>query len=199
MLKLLKNIFQLFKPVQNGLSTVIQSIENKPENTMQPDLNRTAFELILAEEGFREKPYYCTEGFPTIGIGFRIGNKGDPLPADRTMTLDEARRLCYQKIDSAINQIELDHPTVWGNCNLERKVILISMYFQLGRTGLGNFKRMLAAMASSDWLQASIEAKDSRWYRQTPRRAYRHAQTLLEGKFDVYQSQGYKTVKVYYK
>lgn len=199
MLKLLRKVSSLIKPLQSDVSAVMQSIQNKPESAMREDLNRTAFELILVEEGFREKPYYCTEGYPTIGIGFRIGGKGEPLPTDRVMTMDEARRLCYEKIQSAIDNIQLDHPAVWNNCNTERKVILISMQFQLGRTGLSNFRRMLAAMASSDWLQAANEAKDSRWYRQTPKRAHRHAQTLLEGTFEVYQTQGYKTVKLYYK
>lgn len=166
---------------------------------MQPDLNRTAFELILAEEGFKARPYYCTEGFPTIGIGFRIGNKGEPLPPDREMTLLEARRLCYQKIESAINSIQASHPIEWANCNTERKSILISMYFQLGRTGLAGFRNMLAAIRACDWLEAHNQALDSRWYRQTPKRAHRHSQTLLEGVFYVYKQEGYQTVKLYYK
>ena len=33
------------------------------------------FELLEYEEGFRAKPYYCSEGFVTIGIGSLIGPK----------------------------------------------------------------------------------------------------------------------------
>ena len=35
--------------------------------------------LLNFEEGFSEVPYYCSEGYPTIGIGKRIGPKGAPL------------------------------------------------------------------------------------------------------------------------
>ena len=36
--------------------------------------------IIKSEEGFRVKPYYCTEGYPTIGYGRVIGAKGSELP-----------------------------------------------------------------------------------------------------------------------
>ena len=32
--------------------------------------------LLQYEEGFREKPYVCSEGYPTVGTGIRIGPKG---------------------------------------------------------------------------------------------------------------------------
>ena len=35
--------------------------------------------LVQYEEGFREKPYLCSEGYPTVGTGIRIGPKGADL------------------------------------------------------------------------------------------------------------------------
>ena len=35
--------------------------------------------LLQYEEGFREKPYLCSEGYPTVGTGIRIGPKGAAL------------------------------------------------------------------------------------------------------------------------
>ena len=41
---------------------------------------RVAVQFVLNyEEGFSAKPYYCSAGYPTIGIGQRIGPKGAPL------------------------------------------------------------------------------------------------------------------------
>ena len=34
------------------------------------------YALIKHEEGWRSKPYLCTEKYPTVGFGFRIGPQG---------------------------------------------------------------------------------------------------------------------------
>ncbi len=34
------------------------------------------YTLIRFEEGWRPKPYLCTEKYPSVGFGFRIGHKG---------------------------------------------------------------------------------------------------------------------------
>jgi len=31
--------------------------------------------MLAKEEGFRAKPYYCSENYPTIGYGEKIGDK----------------------------------------------------------------------------------------------------------------------------
>ena len=40
------------------------------------------------------------------------------------------------------------------------------------------FKKMIAALKAEDWVLARLEATDSRWYNQTPKRAERHAKVL---------------------
>ena len=35
--------------------------------------------LIKYEEGWRPKPYLCSEGYPTAGFGFKLGPKNAPL------------------------------------------------------------------------------------------------------------------------
>lgn len=178
----------------NKLSSLVRGFFIGGED--MKNLAKTAFEQIYAEEGFREKPYYCTEGFPTIGIGFRIGNKGEPLP-DRVMFLAEAQVLLEQKIESAEEKLQRAFPVGWLKCNLERKVILISMYFQLGLTGISNFRKMWAAINAGDFVTASAEMLDSRWAKQTPRRAYRQAEVMRSGTLEVYAKEGYKNVRVY--
>ena len=48
---------------------------------------------------------------------------------------------------------------------------LVEMAYQLGIGGVSKFKKMLAALEAEDWCEAYKEGKDSRWYRQTPKRA----------------------------
>jgi lysozyme len=154
-------------------------------------LYKYCFNLLVAEEGFKETPYYCTEGFPTIGIGFRIGNKGDPLPQGRRMTLEEAQAALRYKIKVNVTALERQLPVAWSKCNLERKATLISMVFQLGLQGFLGFRNTIAALERAEWHSVASNMLDSRWARQTPNRAHRHATVMLEGDFGVYWRQGY--------
>jgi hypothetical protein len=45
------------------------------------------------------------------------------------------------------------------------------MRFQLGGSGFRKFKKMIAAVKNRDWEQVAIQAEDSRWFKQVPRRA----------------------------
>jgi lysozyme len=61
----------------------------------------------------------------------------------------------------------------WFNFPGEVKSILINMMFNLGRTRLGKFKKMNAAIKAGDWEEAAKEGRDSLWYRQVTNRAER--------------------------
>ena len=113
------------------------------------------------------------------------------------MSLAEAQTLLQQKIESAEEKLQRAFPVEWLKCNLERKVILISMYFQLGLTGISNFRKMWAAINAGDFATAAAEMLDSRWAKQTPRRAYRQAEVMRSGTLEVYAKEGYKNVRVY--
>ena len=140
-------------------------------------------ELIELEEGFRESVYRCSEGYPTIGLGAKIGPKDADL-SNYTLTVNRA-------IAEAMMQKELSHAEVrLAECewflglDLERSKIIMSMCYQMGVSGVLGFKNMIAAIERKDWARASREALDSKWARQTPERANRHAQVLLTGDFD---------------
>lgn len=139
-------------------------------------------ELIEKEEGFRSRVYYCTAGYPTIGIGWKIGSKGQSLDdfktirvcrtAARAQLADEVgiiERALYNKIDC------------FKLLNRNRQMALISMAYQMGITGLLKFKKMIAALEAGDYGKAAVEAMNSRWYEQTPVRASRHANTIELG------------------
>ena len=139
------------------------------------------------EEGFKPRPYYCSEGYPTVGYGFKIGSKGDPLPsfylpraaADVWLTeLLAGTRAEMQKVPTIAAALT--------GCagNAAREAVLISMAYQLGVPGLTKFAKTLALCAAGNWGLVAIEMLNSLWARQTPKRAARHAEQMRTGEFN---------------
>lgn len=136
--------------------------------------------LLELEEGYREKPYYCSENYPTIGIGKRIG------PKNADLSLYEftcSKPVAYAWLDDEIAELGKKlKPLDWfANLNEGRRAIVVSMCYQLGFSGVMKFRKMIEALASENWSEAAKQALDSRWAKQTPARANRHAQVLLTG------------------
>lgn len=137
-------------------------------------------EDLERDEGWREFVYddatgkpivkgSVVEGYPTIGIGFCVSaDRGAPLP----------RVIADRWLDHLLVEIGkgLDARIPWWRYQPDDvQRALVSMAYQLGVSGLLNFRKMLAALESGDRLQAAAEALDSRWARQTPSRANRVA------------------------
>ena len=147
--------------------------------------NQNAEIIIKLEESFRAKPYYCSEQYPTVGYGKRVGNKNDPLP-NITVTEKESLEFVRQRISDTIIKLSSAYPIAWSKCNTTRQAILISMMYQLGSTGLSNFKKMWSAIENSNFEEASKQMLDSLWAKQTKNRALRHAKTMKDGSLDMY-------------
>ncbi len=140
-------------------------------------------ELIELEEGFRKRAYLCSEGYPTIGLGTKIGPKGADL-SNYTLTVNRAIAEAMMQKELANAEVELSRCQWFLGLDLDRSKIIMSMCYQMGVSGVFKFKNMIAAIERKDWARASREALDSKWARQTPERANRHAQVLLTGHFD---------------
>ena len=48
--------------------------------------------------------------------------------------------------------------------------VLVEMVFQLGKTGVKQFRNMWASLKDKDFVSAGLHMKDSRWRKQTPKR-----------------------------
>jgi lysozyme len=147
--------------------------------------NKYAELIIKLEESYRQYPYYCSEKFPTVGYGERVGNKGDPLP-NISRTEKEALQFLRTRIKDIVFQLSRQRPKAWNNCNEPRQAILISMVYQLGMTGVLKFNNMWAALERNDFDLASKEMLDSLWAKQTKNRALRHSKTMKDGSLDMY-------------
>lgn len=128
---------------------------------------------LLIDEGLRLKPYRCTQGKITIGIGRNIEDIG--------ISKEEADFMLEN--DLARVELELDRNfTWWRKMSEPRQRALANMCFQLGIKRLLGFKKMLVAMEKSDFVNAAVEALDSRWAEQTqPSRVNRIIEDIKNG------------------
>ncbi len=143
--------------------------------------------LLNREEGYSEKPYYCSAGYPTIGIGKRIGPKGAPLSQYQfTVSKQLAAVWLSEELQQKVADMSA-HANITAAmvaCNDARKAILISMAYQMGADGLAKFTNTLKAISEKRWSDAKSGMINSAWAKQTPNRANRHATQMLTGVWD---------------
>lgn len=118
--------------------------------------------VIKKHEGLRLKPYHCSEGKLTIGIGRNLESNGISEEEAEYMALND-----IAMAEKAASSLVRDFLVLNDN----RKIVLVSMAFQMGRTGLSKFVKMLDAVDLGAFRTASDEMLDSRWAKQTPERA----------------------------
>ena len=146
-----------------------------------------AVSIIAAEEGYMAKPYFCSLGYPTIGIGLKIGSHNQPLEHFEglpSMPRDVAElwcRLYARDVEDSFNSYPLILAAA-DNCNEVQRAVLISMAYQLGTRGLSRFERMLGCCIKKDFEGAGAEMLDSLLEEQTPNRTGRQASMLHSGK-----------------
>ena len=129
-------------------------------------------DLIIYHEGLELKPYRCTAGHLTIGIGRNLDDRG--------ITEDEARFLCQNDVDIVEQELTRKFPFIVGLDDVRIRVLL-DMAFNLGVPRLSAFSNMWAALEEGDFKQAAVEMLDSRWARQVGRRATNLSQMMETG------------------
>ena len=149
------------------------------------DLRGTYSEATLSmirwEEGFRLTAYLCSEGYPTIGYGYKLSNvKSLDGFEGLVWTREMAQEFLVCKLDKILS--ELDSSSANGGTframSEPRKRVVLSMCYQMGVTGVFKFKNFWAHSATSEYGKAADEMLNSRWARQTPARAKRHAEAF---------------------
>jgi len=143
--------------------------------------------MLKKEEGFRAKPYYCSENYPTIGYGEKIGDKYEKLPDIATLEPD-----AYKKM---IGMCEVNEKTLLNNPDLyrcyfhlndARKAVMVSIVYQIGIYGLLKFKKLLAALETASYDKAADEMLNSLAARQTPKRWLRNAEQMRSGELHAF-------------
>ena len=135
----------------------------------------TLAEYVTSNEGYVPHAYKDSEGYWTVGIGFLIDkDKGGGLTREECDTiLDRRLTAIYEKL--------FDQLVIFRGLDPVRQTVLVDMSYQLGISGMMNFKKMLAAIEAGDYSTAAKEMLDSLWAKQTPVRAKRNANAMATG------------------
>ena len=127
------------------------------------DLERVK-KLIEENEDRVLRPYVCTSGKLTIGVGRNLTDVGISWDeADNLFTADVNK--AYFSLCKILGKEEfLALPET-------AQVVLMDMCFNLGETRLKGFVKMLDAVKEWDWTKMINEMIDSTWCKQVPTRA----------------------------
>lgn len=128
----------------------------------------TAVELISKEEGFESKPYLDSLGIMTFGHGLTY------------ITEDESKAIMQNRIYEVTTNLNDSFPW-FRNLSDNRKIVIISMVYQLGFTGFSNFKKTIKAIEDEDWSKACSEMQNSKAYTQTKNRWDRQIALFYNG------------------
>ena len=125
-------------------------------------------EQIQEHEGFVDTVYKDSLGFATIGFGHLV-REDDPYKEGETYSKEQLQ----EQFDKDFDEAKTNAFSLIGDLSLhhQAKCVIIEMVFQLGIGGVSKFKAMWKALEQNDYNTASLEMLDSRWAKQTSKRA----------------------------
>lgn len=139
------------------------------------------FNQIKKHEGEKNKVYTDTQGHPTIGIGFNLDSKHNQEYLKKIgIEVDKLKN--GAEIGEGVIKILYNHSLTqaWYDINdlvpnfkslpTKAQMVLLDMSFNLGKSRLAGFKKMLSAVQRNDFKAAANEMKNSRWYYQVKSR-----------------------------
>lgn len=138
-----------------------------------------AFEAPHGDPILAVYPDPLTGGEPwTVGLGHTGPDvkQGDTWTRDRCMHAFSNDYAIAQGI--AANVIGLQ---TWAGLSIPRQCVLTDIAFNIGRSRLEGFHKMLDAIRRHNWQWAHDELLDSAYAKQVKGRAIKNAQVLLTG------------------
>ena len=133
----------------------------------------TDFEqMLIRHEGLKLKPYHCTAGKLTIGVGRNIEDMG--------ITEDEAIYLLRNDVARFAAELAQAKPIV-KTLDDVRYYVLLNMAFNLGINRLMKFEKMWEAIEDQRYTDAALEMQDSRWCEQVGGRCSELAELMENG------------------
>jgi lysozyme len=129
--------------------------------------------MLIRHEGLKLKPYRCTAGKLTIGIGRNLDDNG--------ITEAEARMMC--RYDVEVVRTPLLKYKWFTLLNEARQDAILDMAFNLGLPRFLKFKNMLQALQDQDYHKAAEEMMTSQWAQQVGERATELAAMMVEGRY----------------
>lgn len=146
----------------------------------------TIYSLLEKHEGRKHKPYRCTGGKRTIGIGHNFDD--NPLPPHIADYLKKNGQITDDMVDELL-ETDILHATAdccvlfpgFDSFSERRKMALVDFVFQLGFTKARKFIHSIACINIGKWEKAGEQMRKSRWAEQTPNRAMEIIEMIEEG------------------
>jgi lysozyme len=146
----------------------------------------TIYSLLEKHEGRKHKPYRCTGGKRTIGIGHNFDD--NPLPPHIADYLKKNGQITDDMVDELL-ETDILHATAdccvlfpgFDSFSERRKMALVDFVFQLGFTRARKFIHSIACINIGRWEKAGEQMRKSRWAEQTPNRAMEIIEMIEEG------------------
>lgn len=121
------------------------------------------------DEGCKLKPYYCTAGKLTIGVGRNLESTGINKAEAKFMLENDIVRI-MRELDSIL--------PFWRELSPTRQAALINMAFNLGTFGLSRFTKTIEHLQRAEFDEAGDEMLRSKWADQVGDRALRISKSV---------------------
>ena len=138
-------------------------------------------EEIKADEGYKNEIYLDHLGLPTLGVGHLV-KKTDPefgLEVGTKIDDERVNELFEQDLNVTIDECTYLYEDFYILPE-EAQLIIANMMFNLGRPRLSRFLKMKKHIDNRDFKSASLEMKNSKWYRQVTNRAERLCERMAK-------------------
>ena len=131
---------------------------------------------LTIDEGIKPQVYQDSLGLWTIGIG-RLVDERVPGCGLRP---DEIEYLFKNDLEDRITSLGAKIPWL-HELDEARQGVLLNMSFQMGVSGLLKFTNTLELIRQKRFTEAATAMLQSKWAKQTPKRAARLARQMLTG------------------
>lgn len=143
-------------------------------------MNRDHIEMIKKHETYRDRAYDDATGrtiLPGDTVRGKVTISWGVNITDVPLTRDECELLFTNRLVRAENEARAAFGWYYG-LSADRRLVVVSMIFNLGMTRFKTFKRMIGALEREDWALAAKEMLDSDWADQVGDRAVELARLM---------------------
>ncbi len=135
------------------------------------DLDRELRDHTIWAEAWRNFPYEDSVGLTSIGVGRNLEHNG--------LRDDEIELMLENDLQAAeLDAYRLDF---FADLDEVRQLVIRDMIFNMGLKRFQGFVNTIAALRAGDYKRAAVQMTDSKWYRQTGRRARRLVKAMASG------------------
>jgi len=131
-------------------------------------------EQLKIDEGVKYEIYKDHLGYDTFGIGHLVVKEDEEFgkPVGTKVSEDRVNAVFEKDVQKMIKEAKILFPN-FDSLPEEAQQVITNMIFNMGRPRLSNFKKFIAYINESKWLEASNEMLNSAWAKQVTKRAQR--------------------------